>query len=112
MESKEVAQTIAELLSRKKAKDVVMIDIAEKSSFADFFVIATGTSDRQLGALADDVEDKFAELGIEPKSKDGRPDTGWILVDGRQVYARKDLERLRIHTGRLIKELHNAQRQI
>ena len=50
MESKEIAQTIAELLSRKKAKDVVMIDIAEKSSFADFFVIATGTSDRQLGA--------------------------------------------------------------
>ena len=105
-----------------------MIDIAEKSSFADFFVIATGTSDRQLGALADDVEDKFAELGIEPKSKDGRPDTGWILVDGgdvrrcyckyihkryqRQVYARKDLERLRIHTGRLIKELDDAQRQI
>ena len=72
MESKEVAQAIAELLSRKKAKDVVMIDIAEKSSFADFFVIATGTSDRQLGALADDVEDKFAELGIDPKSKDGR----------------------------------------
>ena len=52
---------------------------------ADFFVIATGTSDRQLGALADDVEDKFAELGIEPKSKDGRPDTGWILVDGGDV---------------------------
>ena len=82
---REVAQAIAELLSRKKAKDVVMIDIAEKSSFADFFVIATGTSDRQLGALADDVEDKFAELGIDPKSKDGRPDTGWILVDGGDV---------------------------
>jgi ribosome-associated protein len=85
MESKEMAQAIAELLSSKKARDVVMIDIAEKSSFADFFVIATGTSDRQLGALADDVEDKFAELGIEPKSKDGRPDTGWILVDGGDV---------------------------
>jgi ribosome-associated protein len=85
MESKEMAQAIAELLSNKKARDVVMIDIAEKSSFADFFVIATGTSDRQLGALADDVEDKFAELGIEPKSKDGRPDTGWILVDGGDV---------------------------
>ena len=85
MESREIAQTIAELMSKKKAKDVVMIDIAEKSSFADYFVIATGTSDRQLGALADDVEDKFAELGIEPKSKDGRPDTGWILVDGGDV---------------------------
>lgn len=85
MESKELASALAEHLSSKKAKDIVMIDIAEKSSFADFFVIATGTSDRQLGALADEVEDKFAELGIEPKSKDGRPDTGWILVDGGDV---------------------------
>ena len=65
MESKEIAHAIAELMSSKKAKDVVMIDIAEKSSFADYFVIATGTSDRQLGALADEVEDKFAEMGIE-----------------------------------------------
>ena len=53
--------------------------------FADYFVNATGGSERQLGALADDVEDKFAELGITPKSKDGRPDTGWILVDGGDV---------------------------
>ncbi len=85
MESKEVAQTIANILNEKKAKDIIIIDIAEKSSFADYFVIATGGSERQLGALADDVEDKFAELEITPKSKDGRPDTGWILVDGGDV---------------------------
>ncbi len=85
MESKEIAQVIGNLLSEKKARDVVLIDIAEKSSFADYFVIATGGSERQLGALADDVEDKFAEVGITPKSKDGRPDTGWILVDGGDV---------------------------
>ncbi len=85
MESKEVAQTIGNLLNSKKAKDIVLIDIAEKSSFADYFVNATGGSERQLGALADDVEDKFAEIGITPKSKDGRPDTGWILVDGGDV---------------------------
>jgi ribosome-associated protein len=85
MDSKEVAQTIAGILNEKKARDIVIIDIAEKSSFADYFVNATGGSERQLGALADDVEDKFAELEITPKSKDGRPDTGWILVDGGDV---------------------------
>ena len=85
MESKEVAQIIGNLLNSKKAKDIVLIDIAEKSSFADYFVNATGGSERQIGALADDVEDKFAEIGIIPKSKDGRPDTGWILVDGGDV---------------------------
>ncbi len=85
MESKEVAQTIGNILNEKKARDIVIIDIAEKSSFADYFVNATGGSERQLGTLADEVEDKFAELGITPKSKDGRPDTGWILVDGGDV---------------------------
>ena len=85
MENKEIAQTIADQLSSKKARDVVMIDIAEKSSFADYFVLATAGSERQLGTLAEEVEDKVAEIGIEPKSKDGRPETGWILVDGGDV---------------------------
>ena len=85
MESKDIAQMIGNLLNNKKARDIIMIDIAEKSSFADYFVNATGGSERQLGALADDVEDAFAEMGITPKSKDGRPDTGWILVDGGDV---------------------------
>lgn len=85
MESKEVAKQIADLLSSKKASEVVMIDIAEKSSFADYFVNATAGNERQLGAIAEDVADKFAELGIEPKNRDGRPDTGWILVDGGDV---------------------------
>ena len=88
MESKEIAQAIAELMSSKKAKDVVMIDIAEKSSFADYFVIATGTSDRQLGALADDVEDKFAEFGIEPKSKDGRQGTDKRVYCCKTIYGK------------------------
>ena len=85
MTNKEYADFAAQLLSSKKATDIMIIDIAEKSSFADYFVNATGGSERQLGALADDVEDKFAEIGITPKSKDGRPDTGWILVDGGDV---------------------------
>jgi ribosome-associated protein len=85
MTSKEMAQAVADLLSSKKAREVVMIDIAEKSSFADYFVNATAGNERQLGTLAEDVADKFAELGFEPKSKDGRPETGWILVDGGDV---------------------------
>lgn len=85
MDSKETAQKIADTLSNKKARDVVIIDIAEKSSFADYFVLATAGSERQMGALAEEIEDKFAEIGIEPKSKDGRPETGWILVDGGDV---------------------------
>ena len=85
MTSKEMAKAIADLLSSKKAREVVMIDIAENSSFAYYFVNATAGNERQLGSLAEDVSDKFAELGFEQKSKDGRPETGWILVDGGDV---------------------------
>ncbi len=85
METKELARTIAEMLDNKKAKEVVVIDIAEKSSFADYFVNASAGSERQLGALANDVEDKFAEEGVIPKSSDGRPQTGWILIDGGDI---------------------------
>ena len=85
MESKEMAQLLAELLDSKKATDIKVIDIAEKSSFADFFVNATASSQRQLGALSNDIEDKLAELGWVAKSTDGRPETGWILIDGGDV---------------------------
>lgn len=81
MNSRELAMQIAQTLSEKKARDITLINIAEKSSFADYFVNVTAGSERQLGTLASDVEDRMAELGFMPKSTEGRPETGWILVD-------------------------------
>lgn len=85
MNNREIAMTMGNLLSQRKARDIVIIDIAEKSAFADYFINATAGSERQLGALSDDIKDKFAELGIEPKNNEGRPESGWILVDGGDV---------------------------
>ncbi len=81
MTSRELALEIAKMLSEKKARDITLINISEKSSFADYFVNLTAGSERQLGALANDVIDKMAELGFVPKSSEGKPETGWILVD-------------------------------
>ena len=81
MEIREQAVTIAKALSDRKAKDVTVIDIAEKSSFADFFVNATAGSERQLGALLDDAEDCAAKLGLQEKGVEGKPGTGWMLID-------------------------------
>ena len=81
MTSREVALEITSMLSEKKASDITLINISEKSSFADYFVNVTAGSERQLGALADEVGDKMAELGFIPKGAEGRPETGWILVD-------------------------------
>ena len=85
MDSKQLATMVAELLDSKKAQDIILIDIAEKSSFADYFVNASAGSMRQLGALANDVEDKMAEEGFVPKNREGRPESGWILIDGGDV---------------------------
>ena len=81
MSSKDIAMKLAELLKSKKAEDIVVIDIAEKSSFADFLVVASGTSDRHIESLIDDVEDSAAQDGVPTKGIEGKNGTGWILLD-------------------------------
>ena len=81
MNNKEIALQAAAVLLKKKALDVVIIDIAEKSSFADYFVIASGGSERQVGTLVDEIEDQFAKEGILTKSVEGKKNSGWILMD-------------------------------
>lgn len=81
MSSKDIAIKLAELLDSKKAEDIVVIDIAEKSSFADFLVVASGTSDRHIESLIDDVEDLAAQDGVPTKEIEGKNGTGWILLD-------------------------------
>ncbi|MBR2546962.1 MAG: bis(5'-nucleosyl)-tetraphosphatase (symmetrical) YqeK [Eubacterium sp.] len=81
MDNRELAMEAAKLLDQKKAQDVLVIDIAEKSSFADYLVIASAGSDRQAESLADNVEDKMAELGQNERMADGRKHTGWVLLD-------------------------------
>jgi ribosome silencing factor RsfS/YbeB/iojap len=81
LESKELALKAAGVLRQKKGNDIVVLDIAEKSSFADFFVIASGNSTRQVGSLADDVEDAFAETDAVLGHIEGKPESGWVLLD-------------------------------
>lgn len=81
MNSKETALLAAKVLDDKKAVDVVIIDIGEKASFADYFVIATGNSERQVGTLSDDIGDKLAEADVMLKNIEGKQTSGWILMD-------------------------------
>ncbi len=81
MTNKEYAYLAAETLSTKKAKDIVVIDIAEKSGFADYFIVATGNTDRQINSLVDDVEDAMAKEDLLVKSVEGKNTSGWILLD-------------------------------
>ncbi len=78
---KEIALLAANVLDNKKASDIVIIDISEKASFADYFVIASGGSERQIGALADEIDDRFAKEEIPLKNIEGKQTSGWILMD-------------------------------
>ena len=80
-EEREKAEAIAKVLSDKKGMDVAVIDISPKASFADFFVLASGGSDRQVAALVESVEDLMEPQGVFPKSVEGRKTSGWILMD-------------------------------
>ena len=81
MDNREIAIRTGEILSAKKAENVVVLGIAEQSSFADYFVNATAMNERQLTALSDEVEDQLAKDGIIPKNIEGKPSSGWILMD-------------------------------
>ena len=80
-EERAKAEAIAKVLSDKKGMDVAVIDISPKASFADFFVLASGGSDRQVAALVESVEDLMEPQGVFPKSVEGTKTSGWILMD-------------------------------
>ena len=79
--NKDYAVLAGKTLSAKKAQDIVIIDIQEKASFADYFVICSGTSERQIHTLVEEVEEAFAKEGLLVKSVEGKQSSGWILMD-------------------------------
>ena len=87
----------------KKANDLVILDISKVTSFANYFLLCTGDSSRQMQALADEVEKKLKEAGIRPSHVEGYQNSEWILLDcmdlvvhifSKNARAFYDLERL------------------
>lgn len=70
-----------ELLFDRKANDVVLMDLRNLSSATDFFVIASGTSDTHVAAIADHVVDELKKTGTRPLNVEGARGGRWILVD-------------------------------
>ena len=81
MDNREIAIKTGEIMSAKKAEQVIVLGIAEQSSFADFSVNATAMNERQLKALSDEIEDQLAKDGVIPKNIEGKSSSGWILMD-------------------------------
>ena len=79
------AHFIVDAASDKKAHDILLLDVRGVASFTDYFVICSGTSERQMRAIADGIDEALSERGIEPYSREGRPADGWVLLDYSDV---------------------------
>jgi ribosome-associated protein len=80
-EAADLAHRIVEIASDKKGSDIVMLRTAELTTMADFFVICSGRSDRQVQALAGAIVDELRDDGIRPLGTEGLSSARWILLD-------------------------------
>ena len=71
----------AEAAAEKKATDVLALDVGQTLVVTDFFLIATGSNDRQVHAIADSVEDALREAGAKPIGREGERELKWVLLD-------------------------------
>lgn len=81
MEPLELATTIAKVLDSKKAKDIKVLKVRDLTVLADYFVLASGTSTTQVGALNDEVDFRLGEMGVQPQRVEGAATRNWILLD-------------------------------
>ncbi len=82
LDALDLARLIVDVVEDRKAENIVLLDLRPDTVIADFFVVATGNSDRQIRALTsyvrEDVKEKSGKL---PVSVEGTPESGWVLMD-------------------------------
>jgi len=81
LEALAVARKAAEAASDKQAIDVVLLDTRGVCSFADYFVICSGDSERQIKAIYEEIGHILKRAGILPHHHEGTIDSGWLLID-------------------------------
>ena len=78
----QLADAVAELASDKKASDIVVLDLRQAAGYTDLFVICSGTSDRQVKAIHDGINQGLKEqYGILPRRVEGLGESRWVLMD-------------------------------
>ena len=103
MNSLELANLICKTLSSRKAYDIVKIDVQEKTSVADYFIVASGRSSTQIKSLGEFCEEQVEKSGGKVVRKEGYGDARWIVIDFGDVILHlfNDETRLFYHLERL-----------
>ena len=77
----ELVQAAAKAADGVMGTDLVGLDVSERLPLTDAFLLATGSSERQVSAIARAIEDDLLELGAKPLRREGRADGRWVLID-------------------------------
>ena len=80
--NKDLKSIILDTLDSNKALDIISIDLKNKSSMADYMIIASGTSSRHIQALSEQVLEKLKTNGVKNSKIEGKESLDWKLVDG------------------------------
>jgi len=98
LDSLDFARHIVEVMDEHKAENIVLLDLRPDTVIADFFIICTGTSDRQLKALVDYVKVSGKEnFERKPFSSEGTGESGWMLLDYGDVVVHFFLDHVRAY---------------
>tara|TARA_B000000532_G_scaffold190679_1_gene156694 strand:+ start:56 stop:406 length:351 start_codon:yes stop_codon:yes gene_type:complete len=81
----DLKKTIIQTLDINKAQDIISIDLKDKSSMADYMIIASGTSSRHIQSLSEQVLNKLKDKGIKNSKIEGKESNEWKLVDGIDI---------------------------
>lgn len=79
--ARQMAIVAAQGAAEKLAQNIVIIDVSDRLAITDCFVIASGTNDRQVGAIVDSVEEQLRLKGYKPARREGERDGRWVLLD-------------------------------
>ncbi len=96
----QLAKAAVDIASDKKASDVILLDIRDVTTFADYFVICSGNNPRQIQAIADAIDEQLGEQGAKVLHREGDAEYGWILLDFGDVvvhiFGRREREYYRL----------------
>jgi ribosome-associated protein len=97
--SRELATLAARAASAKQARDVVVLDVRDLIVITDYFLIATGTSDRQVRTIAEEIERAVKDRGMKAVRREGEREGRWVLLDFVDFVAHVFLDEERDYYG-------------
>ncbi|HET7640119.1 MAG TPA: ribosome silencing factor [Ktedonobacteraceae bacterium] len=77
----QLAKAAVDVASDKKASDIILLDIRDVSTIADYFVICNGNNTRQIQAIADAIDEELDKQGAKVLHREGVAESGWLLLD-------------------------------